>query len=136
MGDGFRMIQAHHIVFIYLFSAVLSLPCYLQAFSSCREWSLFSSCSVQAPHCSGFSCCRARALGMCTSIVVALRLSPSMACGIVPDQELNLCPLHWQAILIHCTSGEVPSTLHLLHTLFLLLLDQLHFRSSGIRSWF
>ena len=24
------------------------------------------------------------------------RLSCSVACGIFPDQGLNLCPLHWQ----------------------------------------
>ena len=28
---------------------------------------------------------------------VAHRLSCSAACGIFPDQGLNLCPLHWQA---------------------------------------
>ena len=26
-----------------------------QAFSSCSEWGLLSSCGVQASHCSGFS---------------------------------------------------------------------------------
>ena len=31
--------------------------------------------------------------------------------------------------------GDYSSTLHLLCTLFLLLLHQLHLRSSGIRSW-
>ena len=30
------------------------------------------------------------------SVVVALGLSCSMACGIFPDQGLNPCPLHWQ----------------------------------------
>ena len=30
------------------------------------------------------------------SVVVAHRLSCSMACGIFPDQGPNLCPLHWQ----------------------------------------
>ena len=33
------------------------------------------SCSVQASHCSGFSCCRARALGVWASVVAARRLS-------------------------------------------------------------
>ena len=32
-------------------------------FSSCREWGLLSSYGAQASHCSGSSCCRARALG-------------------------------------------------------------------------
>ena len=39
----------------------------------------------------GFSSCGARA-----SVVVAHGLSCSVACGIFPDQGLNLCPLHWQ----------------------------------------
>ena len=34
-------------------------------------------------------------------------LSCSTACGIFVDQGLNLCPLHWQKILIHCTTREV-----------------------------
>ena len=32
-------------------------------FSSCREQDLLSSCGAQTSHCSGWSCCRARALG-------------------------------------------------------------------------
>ena len=37
--------------------------------------------------------------GLCSagSAAVALRLRCSGACGIFPDQGLNLCPLHWQA---------------------------------------
>ena len=31
------------------------------------------------------------------SVVVVHGLSCSAACGIFPDQGLNLCPLHWQA---------------------------------------
>ena len=31
------------------------------------------------------------------SVVVAHGASCSVACGIFPDQGLNLCPLHWQA---------------------------------------
>ena len=54
-------------------------------------------CGVQASHCGGFSCCGAQALGMQASVVVARGLSCSAACGIFPDQGLNLCPLHWQA---------------------------------------
>ena len=54
------------------------------------------------------SCCRARALGVWASVVVAHGLqsaglvvvahrpSCSAACGILPDQGLNLCLLHWQ----------------------------------------
>ena len=35
--------------------------------------------------------------GAWVSVVVAHGLSCSVACGILPDQGLNPCPLHWQA---------------------------------------
>ena len=44
-----------------LFMAVLGLPCCAQAFSSCGESGLLSSCGEQASHCGAFSC-GARAL--------------------------------------------------------------------------
>ena len=68
---------------------------------------------ARASHCSGFSCCGARALGTWASVVVARGLSScgswalehrlsscgtrSAACGIFPDRGSNPCPLHWQA---------------------------------------
>ena len=70
---------------------------------------LLSSYVVHMSHCSGFSCCRAWAVGrvgsvavaprLCStaSIVVAFGLGCSVACGLVPDQRSNPCPLHWQA---------------------------------------
>ena len=48
---------------IYLFLAVLGLHCCVRAFSSCGFWGLLSSCSAQAFHCGGFSCCRTWTLG-------------------------------------------------------------------------
>ena len=36
-------------------------------------------------------------LGAWASVVTALRLSCSVACGIFPDQGSNLCLLHWEA---------------------------------------
>ena len=77
--------------------AALGLCCCAWAFSSCSEWGLLLGCGVRASHCSGFSCCGARALGVRASVVVSYRLSCSAACGIFPDQGLNPCPLHWQA---------------------------------------
>ena len=69
-------------------------------------------CCVQASHCGGFSlrwllllrsmgsrlfsCCGARALGSRASVVMAHRLSCSVACGIFTDRGLNPCPLHWE----------------------------------------
>ena len=67
-GDGIHLhnhlqIISVDISLILFFSlwAVLGLCCCTQAFSSCRERGLLSSCSAQASR--GFSCCGARALG-------------------------------------------------------------------------
>ena len=85
--------------FFYLlyFLAALGLCCCTQAFSSCREEGLLSSCGAGASHCSGFSRCDARALDAWASVVVAHGLSCPMACGIFPDQGLNPYPLHYKA---------------------------------------
>ena len=77
--------------------AVLGLHCHTRAFSSCGEWCLLSSCGARASHCSGFSRGGAWALAHVGSVAVVLGLSCSTACGIFPDQGLNLCLLHWQA---------------------------------------
>ena len=63
--------------FIYLLAA-LGLRCCVRAFSSCNEWGATLRCGTRASHCSGFSYCGARALGMRASIVVTRRLS---SCG-------------------------------------------------------
>ena len=44
---------------------------------------------------SGFSCCRARALG-CSGLVVVHWLRCLATCEISLDQRSNLCPLHQQ----------------------------------------
>ena len=91
------------LIFFYFF--VLGLHCCNWAFSSCNK----QGCSWlwnTASHCSGFSCCRAQALGHVGSVVVAHRPQitgsvtvahgPSCpeACGILPQQGLNMCFLH------------------------------------------
>ena len=48
-----------------------------------------------ASHCSGFSCCRAQALGTQASVAVARERSRSTTCRTFPNQGLNSCPLHW-----------------------------------------
>ena len=58
--------------------AALGLCCYTRAFSSCSERGATLRCGARAPHCSGFSCCRAWALGARASAVVACGLS---SCG-------------------------------------------------------
>ena len=102
-------------LFIYLFLAALVLRCCAWAFSSCSERGLLfvvvhglliAVASFVVEH--GFQARRlqqlwhtasvvvARELQSAGSVVVAHRLSCSMACGILPDQGSNPCPLHWQ----------------------------------------
>ena len=54
-----NIIHILNFYFIYHFGCSGSLL----LFSTCGEWGLLSSCSVWAPHCSGFSYRRAEALG-------------------------------------------------------------------------
>ena len=63
------------ILFIYfiLCCAAFLLPCGL--LSNCSKQGLVSSCDRQASHCSGFSYCRAQALGQGASVPAALGLS-------------------------------------------------------------
>ena len=74
-----------------LFLAALGLHWCSLAFSSCSERGLLRRCSAWVSHCSGFSYCRARALGH-----TGFSSCP-MARGIFRGQESNPCPLHWQA---------------------------------------
>ena len=67
------------IYLIYLFLAVLALPCCVRAFSSCGEQGqlcvavrgLLIACGAWASHCGGFSCCGGRGLGTWASVVVS-----------------------------------------------------------------
>ena len=62
------------------FLAVLGLHCCAQAFSSCGEQGLLPA--------------HVERVG---SVLVVDWLSCPEACGIFPDQGLNLCPLYWEA---------------------------------------
>ena len=82
-------------LFIYLFMVMLGLHC-SQAFSSCGKWGLLSSYDTGAFHCSGFSCCRAQALGTQAlgaqaSVVVAHGLSCFEAHCIYWDTDFGNC---------------------------------------------
>ena len=58
--------------------AALGLRCCAPAFSSCGERGLLFiavRCGAWTPHCGGFSCCGAWALGVRASVVVARGLS-------------------------------------------------------------
>ena len=92
-------------------------------FSNCSEQGLLSSCGARASHCSGFSCCRAQAVGLRASAAVAQGCSCSSACGIFPAQGLNPCPLHWWADfhpLYHQGSPHVSILLQILYPFRLL----------------
>ena len=79
---------------------MLGLHCFALAFSSCGRVTLH--CGAQASQCSGFSCCRAQALGAQASVVGAHRLyswgsvvvvhglSYSMACRNLWNWGLHL----------------------------------------------
>ena len=67
------------ILFIYLFLAALGLHCCGRAgFFLVVQAGATLRCGAWASHCGGFSCCRARALGVRASAVVARGLS---SCG-------------------------------------------------------
>ena len=78
-------------LFIYLFLAVLGLHFCARAFSSCGKWGslLIAVCRPLLLQSTGPR--------RTDSAVVAHGPSRSPACGILPDQGSNPCPLHWQA---------------------------------------
>ena len=78
-----------------LFRSVLGLHCCTRAFLIVVSGATLG-CGVQASHCRGFSL---RSVGprVLASVVVARRPSCYEACGILPDQGSNPCPLNWQA---------------------------------------
>ena len=82
-------------VFIYL-SRSCSVFAAAWALHGCREHRPLRR-DVARTYCSAFSCWGAQALGCLGSVVVAHRLSRSKVCGLFLDQELNPCPLPWQA---------------------------------------
>ena len=83
-------------LFIYLFMAVLGLRYCMRAFSSCGKWGpLFIA--VRGPLIIAASLVVEHRLQMRRLSNVAYGPSCSVACGILPDQGSNLCPLHWQA---------------------------------------
>ena len=55
-GCGISFFFFFLITYFILFLAVLSLHCYMWAFSSCSEHRLLSNCGVWTSHYGGFSC--------------------------------------------------------------------------------
>ena len=111
------------------------VPVALQAFSSCGERGLLSSCGVRGSHCSSFSCCRAQALGRaagagarglssCSSpgsraaaAVAGDGLSCSGPRGLFPGQGAHPLLRHWQVDALLSPQGSLHSLLTLLHIL-------------------
>ena len=63
----------------------------------CGEQGQLFSCGLWTSHCSGFSCCGARALGLWASVTAVHRLSCPMAYGIFLDHQIsNPCLPRWQ----------------------------------------
>ena len=81
-----------HAGFLWLRRAGAALRCNARA----SQWGGFSCCGAQVPGMQA-SAVVAHGLQSAGSVVVAHRLSCSMACGIFPDQGSNPCPLYWQA---------------------------------------
>ena len=92
-------------LFLNVLICTLSLFISVSLGLRCRKRGLLTlRFGEQISPCSGFSCCRAQALGTQSpvfrhtgSVVVGQGLSCSTACGIFPEQGLNLCPLLRQA---------------------------------------
>ena len=81
---------------LYLFLAALGLRFCVRAFSSCgKRGPLFIT--VRGPLTIAASLVRSTGSRCAGSVVVAHGPSCSAACGILPDQGSNPCPLHWQA---------------------------------------
>ena len=68
-----------------------------QAFLWLQQAGTTLHCGARAPHCGGSSCCRAQALEVHASVVVTQGHSCSVASGILLEEGLNPCCLHWQA---------------------------------------
>ena len=83
------------MLFIYSFLAALALHCCTQAFSSCSEQALLFIDVRRLLVTVAFLVAKrrfwARGLSICGD-----GLSCSAICGIFPDQESDLYPLHWQ----------------------------------------
>ena len=97
------LISFNHVLKFFFFSFWLHWILVTSwAFSSCREHGLLFTvvhrllmvASLIAEN--RLQAYRLQEFQHTGSVVMAHSLSCSMACGMFPDQGLNLCPLHWQ----------------------------------------
>ena len=82
----------HSLFFFNLLLTALGLCCCMLAFSSCGKWATLP-CSMWAPHCAGFSCCGAQALGMWAAIAATHGLSITAYKFQSPDLVVVICRL-------------------------------------------
>ena len=108
--DWKRIYSLIHTILFFFKLFILSVSCCSSgargwgAFSGCGDPGLLSSCRARASHCSYFSCCGSQALEH--------RLSCSVACGIFPDRDSNLCLLRWQADFSPLSRQGSPHTIY------------------------
>ena len=77
--SAYKEVTRYPSLSLSLFFGYAGSSLLFQAFSSCGQQELLSSCGARAFHCSVFSCCRAWAPGRVGPVVVALGLvAPSM----------------------------------------------------------
>ena len=94
--EGFGLVFFFFLInlFIYLFIYDCARSLLLiRFFSSCSDQGLLSNCGAQASHCSGFSCCRARALRVgfssCGSWALEHRFSSCSVVGLSSSRHLS-----------------------------------------------
>ena len=88
-NDFFFLINLFILFFIYFIFGCIGSSLCAWAFLSLRRAGATLRCGAQAFHCDGFSCCRARALGVWASVVVAHGLS---SCGSQAlERRLSSC---------------------------------------------
>ena len=96
---------------IILFLSALGLRCCAQAFLRLWRAGATLHCGAWASHCSGFSCCRARALGTQASVVVATGLVVLRHVGSSRTRDRTPVPCIGRQILNHCATREAPDIL-------------------------
>ena len=85
-------------IFIYLFIYSCVGSSFLcEGFLQLRRAGATLHRGARASHYCGLSCWRSTGSRRAGSVIVAHGPSCSAACGILPDQGSNPCPLHWQA---------------------------------------
>ena len=122
---------------IYLFLAVLGLPCCAQVFSSCGEQGLLSRSGTRASHSSGLPCRGAQALGLTgfRSCSMWLRFMGSVRPWHVESSQTRdqtHVPCFGRRILNPLRHYEV----WICQTVFQSSCDILHFHRQYIRLWF